>query len=77
MSLLGATAVTTRTATKIVVSASLLPATLPMAGGAAEAQAALAALAVQAAPGVPTEGVAAFLGKSTTSTGSSSLQTRW
>ena len=78
MSLLATTRAMARAATVIVASASLLLATLPMAEGAAEAQTALAAaLAVQVAPGVPTEGVAAFLGKSTTSTGSSSLQTRW
>ena len=57
MSLLMATTVKARMATRIVVSANLLPATLPMAAGAAEAQAALAealeALAVQVVLGAP------------------------
>ena len=60
VSLLAATRVTTRTATVIVVSTNLLPVTLPMAAGAAEALAALAAalLAVQVALGAPTVEVA-------------------
>ena len=71
MSLPAVTRVTTPTATKIAESASLPPTTLPMAGVAAEAQVAPAvALAVLVAPVVPTVEVAAFPGKSTTSTGS-------
>ena len=52
-SLLTATRVTTPTATKIVESVSLLPTTLPVAVGAAEAQVApaVALLAVQVAVG--------------------------
>ena len=47
MSPLAATKVTVRTAKRIVVNASLLPTNLPMVGGAAVAQVALAvALAV-------------------------------
>ena len=58
---LAATRVTTRTATRIAVSANLLPTTLPMAVGAAEVLVALAVAlpAVQAALGeAPTVGVA-------------------
>ena len=62
MSPLAATRVTTRTATVIVVSVNLLPVTLPMAVGAAEAQAvsavALGALAVQVVLGAPAAEVA-------------------
>ena len=60
MSLLAATRVTTRTMAKIVVSANLLPVTLPMAGGAAEALVALAVvlLVVLVALGAPTVEVA-------------------
>ena len=56
MSPLAATRVTTRTATRIVVSANLLPVTLPMAGGAAEALEALAVVlpVVLVALGAPT-----------------------
>ena len=60
-SLLAATRVTMPTATKIVESANLLPTTLPVAVGAAEALVALAValLAVQAALGeAPTVGTA-------------------
>ena len=70
MSLPTTMAVTMRTATRIVVNASLLPATLPMAGGAAEAQAALAeAPVVQAALAAPTVEVATCLGTNMTSIG--------
>ena len=54
MSLLAMTRVTARTVTKIAVSANLLPVTLPMAVGAAEALVALAVVAL----GAPTEEVA-------------------
>ena len=78
MSPLGAMAVRAQKATKIAASASLHPATPPMAEVAAEAQAVPAdALVVQVAPVVPTVEVAAFPGKSTISTGSYSRQTRW
>ena len=76
MSLLAVTRVTTRTATVIVVSTNLLPVTLPMAVGAAEARAALAAalLAVQVALGAPTVEVAICPG---IKFGRCLLQRRW
>ena len=60
MSLLAVTRVATLTTTRIVESANLLPVTLPMAVGAAEALAALAAVlpVVLVALGAPTVEVA-------------------
>ena len=68
MSLLAATRVVTQTATGIVVSANLLPTTLPMAVGAAEALVALAVvrLAVPAALAVALLVVLVALGEAPT-----------
>ena len=70
MSLPSLTTATTPTATRIVVSVSLPPATHPMVVGAAGALAAPAALAALAVLGAPTGEVAAFPGTGMTSIGS-------
>ena len=69
MSLLAATRVAARTVTKIAVSANLLPVTLPMAVGAAEALA-VAAQVDLVALGAPMGEEARFLGNGTINTGS-------
>ena len=69
MSLPTTMAATMRTATRIVVNASLLPATLPMVGGAAVALVALAVAPVAVAPVVPTVGAAMCLGTNMISIG--------
>ena len=70
MSLLAATRVTMRTAKRIVVNASLLPTTLPMAGVAAVALVALAvAPVVLVAPVVPAVEAAMCLGTNMISIG--------
>ena len=69
VSLLAATRVMMRTAKRIVVNASLLPTTLPVVGGAAVAQVALAVVAVRVGRATLAVEAAASPGTSMTSIG--------